>query len=138
MRRVKRGTFGNAGRCSRTKIERRRASVRRMAIPRACNVTKARLSRHVSIILCQIVCRCRGTTSCSFLGPLALAHRNLCVTASIEILSRSWVVHLSPRPSFRTHFCLRIVPLFSRLQFRAALYVRVLGVVCSPMVEEFV
>ena len=81
------------------------ASVQRMAIPRAYSVTKARLSRHVSIILCQIVCRCRGT-SCSFLDPLALAPRYLCVTVSIEILCRSPVVHLLPRlsPSTRIFF----------------------------------
>lgn len=89
------------------------ASVQRMAIPRAYSVTKARLSRHVSIILCQIVCRCRGT-SCSFLDPLALAPRYLCVTVSIEILCRSSVVHLLPRlfPSTRIYFFLRIIRSF--------------------------
>lgn len=59
-------------------------SVRRMTIPRK---RSPRLSRHVSIILCRIVCRRAGTASCSFLGPCAHALRNLCAADSIEILS---------------------------------------------------
>ena len=96
-----------------TKIRRRAANGNPTRVQRN---TKARLSRHVSIILCQIVCRRRGT-SCSFLDPLALAPRNLCVTVTIEILCRSSVVQLFASPSttsfvfffFRSFFLLLLL-----------------------------